>query len=81
VVIAMVRNPRAWRTGSVENGKKNQDLFNDRIQPDRFMRKRTMIPDRGSETAARSHQHTCKKYGPTRKGEKNKANRGQNMNR
>jgi hypothetical protein len=49
VMISVVRNPGTGSTRSVENGKENKQLFDNRIQLNSTMRERSMVTDRCSK--------------------------------
>src|SRR5262245_42686377 len=78
VVVAMVGNPRTGCAGAVEYGKQNEDLLDDRMEFHGSMRKRAVIPDRGSQTTAGGHEQSCKKNGPARQRKEQEADDCQN---
>jgi len=45
MVISVIRDPRAWRTRSIEDSTKNEQLFENRIQLNRTMRQGAMESD------------------------------------
>src|SRR5215471_10865975 len=51
VVIPVVSHPGVRRSGTVEYGAEYQELLDDRVQLDRAMRERAVIPDSRTKTA------------------------------
>jgi hypothetical protein len=45
-MMPVIRNPRHWLARRVENSKKDQDAFDDSIEPQRTMRKASVITHR-----------------------------------
>jgi hypothetical protein len=66
MMVAMICNPCAGSSGSIENGKEDQNLFCHDVEPHRAMRTRPVISDRGSKSTEARRSQGCKKDFPTR---------------
>src|SRR6202451_2587622 len=80
VMQPMARGPRGRRAGAVEHRQENQDAARPRIQRERAMRDRAMIPDRGAESAEEHQRQRAEEHGPSGNRIKHQSNRGSNMN-
>ena len=80
MVITVIRDPRARRSGSIENCEENQDLFRDGIQLHRSMRECPMVRDSSSQSAETDSDQRCEEYGPPRQWEKHDSDTSDDMN-
>src|SRR5260221_999845 len=80
VMQTMAGGPRGRRAGAVEHRQENQDSARPRIQRERAMRDRTMIPDGGAQSAQEYERQCAKKYRPSGNRIQHESNRGGNMN-
>src|SRR5580704_14767985 len=79
VMQPMAGSPRRRRARSVEHRKENQHAARPRIQLERSMRDRAMVPNRRAETAEKYQRHRAQKYRPAWKRVKHQSNRGGNV--
>src|SRR5271163_1647145 len=72
-------SPGCRRAGSVEHREKNQHAPRPRIQCERSMRYRTMVPDGSSQSAEEHQRHCAKKYRPSGKRIEHESNCASDM--
>src|SRR5262245_42811997 len=65
MMIAMIRNPRARRAGSIETREKDQQLLHGGMELDRAMSESAMISDRRTQTAGAREQQRTEKDTPS----------------
>src|ERR1019366_4889413 len=76
VMQAMAGGPTGRRTGTVEHREKNQHSARPRIQRERAMRDRAMVPDRGAQSADEYARYRDEQHAPSRNRIKHQSNRG-----
>jgi hypothetical protein len=79
MVIAVICNPGAGSTGSVEDREENENLFNDGIQPYGAMRERAMVADGRSQSAESGCTNRCEKDLPARERKKQESHNSQDV--
>src|SRR5260370_6583756 len=76
VMQTMAGGPRGRRAGAVEHREENQHSARPRIQRERAMRNRAMVPDRGAESAEEYERQCAEKYRPAGNRIQHESNRG-----
>src|ERR1039457_4378906 len=80
VMQAMAGGPTGRRAGTVEHREENQHSARPRIQGQRAMRDRAMVPDRGAQSADEYQRYRAEQHAPSGNRIQHQSNRGGNMN-
>src|SRR5260221_12547083 len=80
VMQPLAGGPAGRRAGAVEHRKENQPSARPRIQRERAMRDRAMVPDGGAQSAEEYERQCAEKYRPSGNRIQHESNRGGNMN-
>jgi hypothetical protein len=80
VMKPVIRSPRKWRTRAIKHSKKDENLTNNRMQPERTMGKRPVIAHRRPHTAKPGENDRCEQYFPPRQRTNDQPYYGSDMN-